>query len=258
MERIEPHIPPEPPKPKGGRPPVAARAGAERDTLRAQDGYPVGTSASGDGLRLRHDLLASPTRLAGRRRLAEDLADVAGRTGANRRDRLVHLGDGQLLGPRPFWGPKPARIPQIEARTGSKRHLMVDGQGTPLVVEHTGANVHDSEMAIALVDGFRVSSNGAVDHGRGRDTDCSVPPAQIPASGTTALGSYLGCLAKKRTLGYGCSIVGLGIQSPTSFPKRFHVIRNAGYAAVRRATKRVPLPAETFPGQPHCRGLHGN
>ena len=29
--------------------------------------------------------------------------------------------------------------------------------------------------------------------GRGRDTDCSVPPAQIPASGTTALGSYLGC-----------------------------------------------------------------
>jgi transposase len=25
-ERIEPHIPPEPPKPKGGRPPVAARA----------------------------------------------------------------------------------------------------------------------------------------------------------------------------------------------------------------------------------------
>ena len=28
--------------------------------------------------------------------------------------------------------------------------------------------------------------------GRGRDVDCSTPPAQIPASGTTALGSYLG------------------------------------------------------------------
>jgi hypothetical protein len=27
---------------------------------------------------------------------------------------------------------------------------------------------------------------------RGRDGDCSPPPAQIPASGTTALGSYLG------------------------------------------------------------------
>ena len=28
----------------------------------------------------------------------------------------------------------------------------MDGQGTPLAIEHTGANVHDSEMAIALVD----------------------------------------------------------------------------------------------------------
>jgi hypothetical protein len=27
---------------------------------------------------------------------------------------------------------------------------------------------------------------------RGRDGDCSPPPAQIPASGTTALGSHLG------------------------------------------------------------------
>jgi hypothetical protein len=31
---------------------------------------------------------------------------------------------------------------------------MVDGQGTPLAVEHTGANVHDSEVAMALVDGI--------------------------------------------------------------------------------------------------------
>jgi hypothetical protein len=60
---------------------------------------------------------------------------------------------------------------------------------------------------------------------RGRDTDCSAPSAQIPASGTTAPGSYLGCLAKKRTLGCGCNILGLGIQRPTSLPKRFHVIR---------------------------------
>ena len=32
--------------------------------------------------------------------------------------------------------------------------MIVDGQGTPLAIEHTGANVHDSEMAIALVDGI--------------------------------------------------------------------------------------------------------
>lgn len=29
---------------------------------------------------------------------------------------------------------------------------MTDGNGTPLAIEHTGANVHDSEMAIPLVD----------------------------------------------------------------------------------------------------------
>ena len=28
--------------------------------------------------------------------------------------------------------------------------------------------------------------------GRGRDAGCPAPPAQFPASGTTALGSYLG------------------------------------------------------------------
>ena len=32
--------------------------------------------------------------------------------------------------------------------------MIVDGQGTPLAIEHTAANVHDSEMAIALVDGI--------------------------------------------------------------------------------------------------------
>jgi transposase len=37
---------------------------------------------------------------------------------------------------------------------GSKRHLIVDGQGTPLAIEHTAANVHDSEMAMALIDGI--------------------------------------------------------------------------------------------------------
>ena len=37
--------------------------------------------------------------------------------------------------------------------------------------------------------------------GRGRDRDCSPPPAQTPACRTTALGSYLGCRASNRTLG---------------------------------------------------------
>ena len=37
--------------------------------------------------------------------------------------------------------------------------------------------------------------------GRGRDRDCSRPPAQIRTSGIPASGSYFGCLAWNRTLG---------------------------------------------------------
>ena len=46
----------------------------------------------------------------------------------------------------------PAPNPTDRGKNGSKRHLMVDANGIPLAIEHTGANVHDSEMAITLVD----------------------------------------------------------------------------------------------------------
>ena len=128
--------------------------GVDRDLLCAQDGHPMGTSAPRDGLRLRHDLLASPARLAGGRCLAEDLGGPTGRVRASRWDRLVHLGDGQLFGSRRFWGIKTGPNPTDRGKNGSKRHLIVDGHGTPLAVEHTAANVHESEMAIALIDGI--------------------------------------------------------------------------------------------------------
>src|SRR5438552_3566250 len=37
--------------------------------------------------------------------------------------------------------------------------------------------------------------------GRGRDGGCPLPPAQTRAGAASAHGSYLGCLASKRTLG---------------------------------------------------------
>src|SRR5437773_5550003 len=37
--------------------------------------------------------------------------------------------------------------------------------------------------------------------GRGRDSGCPLPPAQTRAGAASAHGSYLGCLASKRTLG---------------------------------------------------------
>jgi transposase len=35
---------------------------------------------------------------------------------------------------------------------GSKRHLIVDGHGTPLAVLHSGANAHESPLLAAVVD----------------------------------------------------------------------------------------------------------
>ena len=32
--------------------------------------------------------------------------------------------------------------------------MIVEANGVPLAIEHTGANIHDSDMAIALVDGI--------------------------------------------------------------------------------------------------------
>ena len=61
--------------------------------------------------------------------------------------------------------------------------------------------------------------------GRGRDADCSTPPAQTRAGAANAHGSYLGCLASKRQSGYGCrmGLPGAGLRG---FPrKRSHVQR---------------------------------
>ena len=124
----------------------------DRHPVCTQDRHTLGVPTPGNGLRLRHDLLASPARLANRRDLAKDMGGAAERVGNGQGHRLVGFGHGQLFGPGPFWGAKTGPNPTDRGKNGSKRHLMVDGQGTPLAIEHTAANIHDSEMAIALVD----------------------------------------------------------------------------------------------------------
>jgi transposase len=56
-----------------------------------------------------------------------------------------------LLCPRRFWGAKTGPNPTDRGKAGSKRHLITDQNGTPLAIAHTGANVHDSQMAMPLV-----------------------------------------------------------------------------------------------------------
>jgi hypothetical protein len=69
--------------------------------------------------------------------------------------------------------------------------------------------------AVAAAPPPRFSGGGKWEatHGtisRGRDRPCGRPPAQIPASGITALGSCHGCLAANRASGQGCLILVVG------------------------------------------------
>ncbi len=103
-------------------------------------------------MRVRHDVLAATPRLARGWRLEEDMGTSLGRTGVGGPNRLVNVRHRQLLRASAFWGAKTGPNPTDRGKNGSKRHLMVDGSGTPLAIAHTGANCHDSEMAIPLVD----------------------------------------------------------------------------------------------------------
>src|SRR5262249_22622605 len=77
--------------------------------------------------------------------------------------------------------------------SGKSRTVLCQKCVTCLVGSGTGAVIRRR-----LLGCVRVSPSG-----RGRDTDCSAPPAQTRAGAFNAHGSYLGCLASKRTFGYG-------------------------------------------------------
>ncbi|MFZ3214167.1 MAG: IS5 family transposase [Terriglobales bacterium] len=51
-----------------------------------------------------------------------------------------------------FGGPQTGPNPTDRAKRGSKRHLICDGRGVPLAIHLTGANCHDSQQALLLVD----------------------------------------------------------------------------------------------------------
>src|SRR3990172_1387207 len=140
--------------PEGERRPAAGfrSCGTHGDSLRIENRLSLGISSPGVGLRMRHDVLATTPRLACGWCLGEDMETTFGRIGVGGPNRLVNIRDRQLLRASAFWGAKTGPNPTDRGKNGSKRHLMVDGAGTPLAIAHTGANCHDSEMAIPLVD----------------------------------------------------------------------------------------------------------
>ena len=78
-----------------------------------------------------------------------------------------------------------------------------DGRSCGQACQAVSGERHTAALAKAI--SCRSSDRApAAMSGRGRDRPYGRPPAQIPACGITALGSYLGCVAAKRTSGKGC------------------------------------------------------
>jgi transposase len=149
---IEPLLPPEPPKPKGGRPRIGARAALRGIIFVLKTGIPW-------------EMLPKELRCGSGmtcwRRLREWQA--TGVWDRLRRSLLDRLGEADKIDwsrasldsasvAAPGGGEETGPNPADRGKRGSKRHLVVDGAGVPLAVKHTAANVHDSQMLEELTD----------------------------------------------------------------------------------------------------------
>lgn len=150
-EAIEPPLPEEPPKPKGGRPRVTDRAvlGGIAFVLRSESRWRLSpkelaaaaASPAGGGWRLACvRCLASPARAA---------LELSGRRG---RDRLEPSEPGQPQRPGKKGGVATGPKPTGRGKADSKCQLVVDRTGVPLAVLLSAANAHDVSRLLPLID----------------------------------------------------------------------------------------------------------
>ena len=147
-----------------------------------------------------------------------------------------------LVRPRPAWVAVRApafhrRAPLRRTRAGNHRAV---GPGAPafhrraplrLRLHHRRHRVGGGAPPFHRRAPLRQAERDAEGSRRGRDRPCGRPPAQIPASGITALGSYHGWLAAKRCSGYGCVMRVLGSQR---FARRFILSQGSRFFWLRR------------------------
>jgi transposase len=149
---VEPLLPPESPKPKGGRTRVEDRAvlagilfvlktGIPWEMLPKEMGYGSGMTC---WRRLR-EWQATGVWERFHRALLDRLGE------ADRIDWERAALDSTSV-PAPGGGEKTGPNPTDRGKQGSRRQLVVDGAGVPLAVRHTAANIHDSRMLEGSVE----------------------------------------------------------------------------------------------------------
>jgi transposase len=152
-DEIEPLIPPDPPHPKGGRPFVPARAVLTGIIFVLRTGIPwellpreMGCGSGMTCWRRLRDWQAAGVWAAIHRTLLDRLG------GADRIDWARASVDSASV-PAPAGGERTGPNPTDRGKPGTKHHLAVDGEGTPLAVRQTAANVPDGVVLEAMVDG---------------------------------------------------------------------------------------------------------
>jgi transposase len=148
---IAPLLPPEPPKPKGGRPRLPDRAALTGILFVLKTGLPweylPAEMGCGSGM-----MLAQVARLARGRGLGRVAPGAAGAPAQRGADRLAPCRTGQCFCPGEKGGTATGPNPTDRGRPGSKRHIVVDARGTPLGVLIGPANQHDSQMLAPTLD----------------------------------------------------------------------------------------------------------
>ena len=124
----------------------------EGHRVRFTDRHALAVRTSRTWLWIGRDLLATLARLDPSRSLAAHPRKALGSTGACRWHRCLAGGHGQCQRPRRFGGAHTGPNPTDRAKNGCKRHILTDARGVPLKVIITPANVHDSKMALPLID----------------------------------------------------------------------------------------------------------
>ena len=104
------------------------------------------------GVREWRDLLAAVAAVAAARDLAADPPRPVDRATVCGRARLVAGSDRCGRQSSCFGGAHTGPNPTDRAKAGIKRHVLSDGQGVPLALQITPANVHDTTQALPLLD----------------------------------------------------------------------------------------------------------
>ncbi|HYI15355.1 MAG TPA: IS5 family transposase [Thermomicrobiales bacterium] len=151
-ERIEPLLPAEPPKPKGGRPRVPDRACLAGIIFVLKRGIPwemlpqeLGCGSGMTCWRRLRDWQAAGVW----ERLHQTLLDELGRADAIDWERAC-LDSASVAAKK--GAPPTGRDPTNRGKAGTKRHVVSDRHGTPLVCRITGANRSDSRVFEDLID----------------------------------------------------------------------------------------------------------